>query len=140
MNGGRSWHYAHPDLDPEAASVGIQTTSTGAVALVSGEEAVRQALLLLLTTRPGERVMRPRYGCPLHRLVFMPADDTTAGLAMHYVREAVARFAPAVEVVDVDASVDATGPARLTVTLRYRLRGRVGHSEIGLDVPLTEGA
>ena len=60
-----------------------------ALATVEGDDAVRQAILLLLTTRPGERVMRRTYGSLLHRLVFAPNDDTTAGLAIHYVRQAL---------------------------------------------------
>ena len=56
--------------------------------------AVRQALFLLLSTTPGERLMRPGYGSRLHRLVFAPNDDTTAGLAIHYVRQAIAAGSP----------------------------------------------
>jgi len=83
----RAWRFLHPDFDPGAS--GLQLSPRGALALVEDEEAVRQALLLLLTTTPGERVMRPDYGCELARLVFAPNDDTTAGLAIHYVRRAV---------------------------------------------------
>ena len=50
--------------------VGISVTPAGGVAMVSDEAAVRQSIIMLLSTRPGERVMRPDYGCPLHRLVF----------------------------------------------------------------------
>jgi phage baseplate assembly protein W len=83
---------------------------------------VRQALLLLLTTRPGERVMRPDYGCELHRLVFSPNDDTTAGLAIHYVRRAIVRWEPRVEIVRIDAGRDPGEPGRLAIRLDYRLR------------------
>ena len=53
--------------------------------MIAGDAAIRQSIILLLTTTPGERVMRPDYGCPLHRLMFQPNDATTAGLAIHYV-------------------------------------------------------
>ena len=49
--------------------------------MVQYNDSIRQAILLLFSTRPGERVMRPDYGCDIHRLVFSPNDDTTAGLA-----------------------------------------------------------
>ena len=71
------------------------------------EASVRQAILLLLSTRPGERVMRPTYGCDLHRLVFSPNDDTTAGLAIHYVRQALERWEPRIEVIRLDAGREA---------------------------------
>ena len=62
--------------------------------MTSGPDAVRQSILLLLSTRPGERVMRPDNGCDLYRLAFAPSDDMTAGLAIHYVRQAVERWEP----------------------------------------------
>jgi len=46
----------------------------------------------------GERVLRPEYGCDLHRLVFSPNDATTAGLAVHYVRAALLRWEPRIEI------------------------------------------
>ena len=85
----RGFRFFHPDLDEPPA--GLRVGLNGAPELVDGVEAVRQAVLLLLSTRPGERVMRPDYGCDLHRVLFAPNDDTTAGLAIHYVRAAVAR-------------------------------------------------
>jgi uncharacterized protein len=121
------------------AGGGLAVTATGALATVSGDESIRQAILLLLTTAPGERLMRPEYGSHLHRLVFAPNDDTTAGLAIHYVKRAIERWEPRVEVLDVDATADHTNgagrgreassepalsqdPARLLISLRYRVR------------------
>jgi len=97
-------------------------TATGALATVNGDESIRQAILLLLTTAPGERLMRPEYGSQLHRLLFAPNDGTTAGLAIHYVRRAIERWEPRVEVLDVDATADPADPARLLISLRYRVR------------------
>ncbi len=101
---------------------GLQVSVRGGMAMVEGEEAIRQAIFLLLSTVPGERVMRPAYGCHLHRLVFAPNDDTTAGLAIHYVRSALARWEPRIEVVRLDASRSVEVPERLDLLLEYRLR------------------
>ncbi|GAB3271146.1 hypothetical protein GCM10027426_05970 [Microbacterium lacusdiani] len=87
-----------------------------------GADAVRQSLILLLSTVPGERVMRPDYGCELARLVFWPNDDTTAGLAIHYVRRAVERFEPRVVVLGLDAGAAPDAPDRLQVVLDYHPR------------------
>ena len=118
----RAWRFLHPDLDQVDDWPGLRVASTGGVDMVAGADAVRQSLLLLLSTIPGERVMRPDYGCPLHRLVFSPNDDTTAGLAIHSVRQAVERWEPRVEVIGVEADRDAEAPERLEVTLDYRVR------------------
>ncbi|MGK6320285.1 GPW/gp25 family protein [Sphingomonas sp. DT-204] len=101
---------------------GLTVTPTGRLAMVDDHEAVRQAILMLLTTTPGERVMLPDYGCPLHRLMFAPNDATTAGLAIHYVREAIRRWEPRVEIVRLDAGPDDDSAGRLLIELVYRLR------------------
>ncbi|HEU5217592.1 MAG TPA: GPW/gp25 family protein, partial [Gemmatimonadales bacterium] len=100
---------------------------------------VRQALLLLLLTRPGERVMRPTYGCELHKLMFWPNDDTTAGLAIHYVRQAIQRWEPRVDRVRVDAQRTPEDPSRLDIMLEYRVRSTGDEDRLSVQVGL-EGA
>ena len=85
-------------------------------------DSVRQAILLLLSTTPGERVMRPDYGCQLRRLVFSPNDETTAGLAIHYVRQALDLWEPRIEVLRLDAERNIEDPEELTISLEYRVR------------------
>ena len=114
--------FRHPDAGTGEEPAGLGLSARGGLALVGGDEAVRQSILMLLSTIPGERVMRPTYGCHLHRLVFWPNDDTTAGLAMHYVQQAVERFEPRVEVLRVDATRDPTRPERLNLVLAYKVR------------------
>ncbi|MCD1269541.1 hypothetical protein B5M43_011970 [Microbacterium sp. MEC084] len=114
------WRFAHPDSGRGPG--GLTIADTGRVELVRGADAVRQSLILLLSTVPGERVMRPDYGCELARLVFWPNDDTTAGLAIHYVRRAVERFEPRVVVLGLDAGPAPDAPDRLEVVLDYRPR------------------
>lgn len=118
---------------------GLTLTATGAIDTVSGDDAIRQALLVLLGTRRGERVMRPTYGSLLHRLVFAPNDDTTAGLAIHYVRQAVTRWERRVEILDVDAGPDPDGADRLVVVLRYRVRATQAVATLDVPVELDAG-
>ena len=81
--------------------------------------------------------MRPEYGSLLHRLVFAPNDDTTAGLAIHYVRQALARWEPRVEVLDVDAGADPDAPEQLVITLRYRVRASQAEATLTIPVELS---
>jgi phage baseplate assembly protein W len=118
----RAWRFVFPELQQEEQISGLGLTARGGAAMVDEADSVRQAILLLLATRPGERVMRPDYGCDLFKLVFAPGDNTTAGLAMHYVREALARWEPRIDIAELDASVDPERPGRLDIVLQYRLR------------------
>jgi phage baseplate assembly protein W len=93
--------------------------------------------MLLLGTVPGERLMRPDYGSHLHRLLFAPNDQTTAGLAIHYVRQALARWEPRVEVEEVDADPDPDVVSRLNIHLRYRVKQTLTVET--LDYPLALG-
>lgn len=115
---------------------GLVLTSSGTLAMVEDDQAVRQALLLLLSTTPGERVMRPGYGSRLHRLIFAPNDATTAGLAIHYVREAIRRWEPRIEVIDVDAGADPDDAWKLLIRLDYRVRASLTPGTLALSVDL----
>jgi phage baseplate assembly protein W len=112
----------HPDLDVSASGTGLPSTPAGRLVWAQGAQTVRQALLMLLSTRPGERVMRPDYGCDLHRLVFEPNDEATAGIAIYHVRRAIERWEPRVEIVVLDAGPDPEDPGRLEIVLEYRVR------------------
>jgi hypothetical protein len=123
----RAWRFAHPNLDP--GQPGLSTAHTGGIALADESESVRQAILLLLSTIPGERVMRSQYGCDLFRLVFSPNDDTTAGLAIHYVRQALDRWEPRIETTSLNAGRAASDPALLEIRVEYRIR-RTAHEDL----------
>lgn len=137
----RAWRFVLPsallsDPDRPWTSAGLQTAPTGRIDMVEEDASVRQAIMLLVSTTPGERVMRPAYGCDLRRLVFAPNDDTTAGLAIHYVRTAIERFEPRVEIVSLDAGRDPERPERLDIELEYRVRAtrRIDQLRLGFDL------
>lgn len=135
----RSLAFIHPDFDAHAGVPGLRLTPTGRLAVVTDAASVRQALLLLLSTRPGERINRPGYGCHLFRLVFAPADDTTAGLAIHYVARAVEQWEPRINVISLDAGRSPETPELLEVRLRYLVRTTQLEDEIAIAVPVASG-
>jgi len=104
--------------------------------MVEGDAAVRQAIFLLLSTTPGERVMRPDYGCELRRLLFSPNDNTTAGLAIHFVKQALQRWEPRVEVLKLDAVPNQDRPERLDILLEYRVRSTLEREQLSFPLNL----
>ncbi|HEX8369215.1 MAG TPA: GPW/gp25 family protein [Pyrinomonadaceae bacterium] len=117
----QAWKFIHPDLEAHEEFAGLSIAPTGGIEMVAERDSVRQAILLLLSTIPGERVMRPDYGCDLYRLIFSPNDDTTAGLAIHYVKQAIDRWEPRAKIEFLDAFPNAENRARLDISLEYRL-------------------
>jgi len=131
--------FIHPDFDAAAGVPGLRITPSGRLATVTDAASIRQALLLLLSTRPGERVNRPTYGCHLFRLAFAPADDTTAGLAIHYVARAVEQWERRITVLSLDASRSPEDPEVLEVRLKYRVRTTQLEDEIAIALPVESG-
>ena len=111
-----------PGSDVPDESTGLKINPTGGIATVDGVTSIRQAIGLLLSTTPGERVMRPDYGCYLGRLAFAPNDDTTAGLAIHYARQALERWEPRIRILKLQADPSPESPERLDIYLEYELR------------------
>lgn len=96
---------------------------TGQVRLTgSGEESIRQSIWTILGTAPGERVMRPDFGCGLHDLVFGPNSAGTAGAVAATVREALSLWEPRIDVLDVYAAPDPAQANLLLVEINYRVR------------------
>jgi phage baseplate assembly protein W len=119
----RAWQFTHPDFDIGGGSEpGLSISTTGGVQMTDGPASIRQAIFILLTTRPGERVMRPSYGCNLYRLAFSPNDNTTAGLVIHYVRRALERWEPRIEILRLDATPNPDVADQLDISLDYRIR------------------
>jgi phage baseplate assembly protein W len=93
----------------------------GGIALAEGEEEIRQAILLIVRTRRGARVMRPEFGCRIWELLFAPNDSATWTMAGHHVREALGWWEPRIEVDDVRASADPGNPAAVEIEVDYTI-------------------
>ncbi|GGQ82480.1 GPW/gp25 family protein [Couchioplanes azureus] len=101
----------------------LRTDATGSVALVRGEREIIESVRLILATAPGERPMRPEFGCAIHDLVFAPADAATAGRIAYEVRRSLERWEPRIDLTDVIVGFDAVEAGTLLIDIRYTLRG-----------------
>jgi uncharacterized protein len=84
----------------------------------AGAEKVRQAIWLILDTEPGERVMRPTFGCGLRRYLMKPNSAATRALIHHDVERALVEWEPRIELtgVSVDPGDD---PALVLIQVAY---------------------
>ena len=100
-------------------------SATGGVAMSSAEENIRQCISVILATRPGERQMLPDFGCRIHDLLFAPNTNATSAMIAHHVREALVKWEPRIEVLEVRAKPDQSGSVHVEVEYRIRATNQV---------------
>jgi phage baseplate assembly protein W len=101
-----------PEVDPQS----------GRIATIGGGDVVEQALRILLRTAPGERLMRPDYGCGLRRYLFEPNTATTRRLIQEEITQSIARYEDRVRVDAVEVTADDIDPAQVNIDVRYTLK------------------
>jgi uncharacterized protein len=100
----------------------LQVDRRGGIALARDETDIEQAIELILATAPGERPMRPEFGCGVHDFVFDSIDATTVGRMELAIRDALDRWEPRVVVETVEFNLDEVADGRLIIDIGYRVR------------------
>lgn len=100
----------------------LQFNPRGQIALALGERDIEQSIRIVLETVPGERVMRPEFGCQAKQLLFAPKNAATEGLLMRYVEEALTRWEPRIEVVSVIVQEDRGVDGAWLVEINYSIK------------------
>lgn len=91
------------------------------IALTEAERNIRQAIWVILATAPGERVMRPDFGCGIHRLVFAVNDANTIGQVKKETQRALTMWEPRIDLLDVTVEVRGKGEV-LLINIHYLVR------------------
>lgn len=97
--------------------------SINRLSISSYETLIEESIFIILRTSKGERVMRPKFGSELRKLVFEQNNSATAGLAIYMVQEAINTWEPRVELLSVDAKAE-TNPemdSLLVISVSYRV-------------------
>ncbi|MBK9749016.1 MAG: GPW/gp25 family protein [Chloroflexi bacterium] len=129
-----------PNLIGKGWTFPIRPNPEGKLSLVSGEEKIRQSLLLILSTAPGERKMYPEFGCGIHDLVFQPNTEMLHARVQNQVRDALIRYEPRIDVVDVRVEMPPEARNFLIVRIDYRIRTSNSFYNLVYPFFLTEGA
>ena len=85
---------------------------------VDGQEKVRESIWIILDTEPGERIMRPTFGCGLRRYLGQPNTVAVRALIGHDVEGALAAWEPRIQVSSVDV-VPGADPALVEIAISY---------------------
>ncbi|MFN2505989.1 MAG: GPW/gp25 family protein [Acidimicrobiales bacterium] len=100
----------------------LSVDHTGGIALVSGPEAIERAIMVVLSTAPGERVMRSEFGCAIWDLLFDPINLNTLGLMAESVRTALGQWEPRIDVENVSVEPDPAEAGKVLIGVDYRVR------------------
>ena len=94
----------------------------GRLQLAREDVSIRQSIQIILETAPGERVMRPDFGCGLHERVFAVNNSATRAAVSDDVREALLHWEPRIQVLDVTVTSGSAEEEVLNISIDYRVR------------------
>lgn len=100
----------------------LRVDASGSIALTDGSGDLDDAIRVVLLTAPGERLMRPQFGCRIWDLLFEPVTANLLGLVDRAVRDALAQWEPRIEVLDVTPRQDDDEPGLVLIDLTYRVK------------------
>jgi phage baseplate assembly protein W len=100
----------------------FRIASDGATAQVSSiEDHVRDELIQLLLTNPGERAFLPEFGAGVRRLVFQNADPTMAGMTKATITQAISRWlGNRITIEDLKVRIE---NEKIEIDLKYKIAG-----------------
>lgn len=91
------------------------------IELSSGNEDVEQSIRILLSTLPGERVMREDFGCDLSRYSFSSVNMGTITGIQESLSRSLNMYEKRIRVSSIYIDVDSENPERLSINLEYFL-------------------
>ena len=109
------------DLIGSGLSFPLQADQRGVLALAHGVTDIEQAIRLILGTAPGERPMRPEFGCTVHDFIFDTIDAELIGHMESAIHTALARWEPRIEVTSLEFDLGETESGTLLITIAYKV-------------------
>ena len=100
----------------------MQPDATGALAMAEEARDIEEAIRLILGTTPGERPMRPLFGCRIHHHIFDSVNAATTGTMAFEVERAIGMWEPRVHVRHVEVLVDDHEPSLLYIDVTYQIK------------------
>lgn len=133
----------YDEIEREYLGVGwafpLRLTVRGGIAMSQGEQDIREAIWIILSTAKGERVMRPDFGCGIQDLVFAPNNPSTRAQIGDEVRQALVTYEPRIEVLDVRVESVTEEQNKLLIRVDYRVRSTNTFGNLVYPFFLTEG-
>ncbi len=112
----------------------LQLNAQGGVAMSQGQMEIEQSIRIILETIPGERVMRPEFGCRAWELMFAPRNAATEAQLIEFVQEALRMWEPRIVVTAVEIARNSSYDDSVILTdIRYQVKNT--HDERSIVYP-----
>jgi len=105
---GRGWGYP------------LRTSPSGGIGMVDKDQELVESIRLILGTAPGERPMRPEFGCWIHSYVFSSPNLAVLSDMRKCVEEALKRWEPRIVLIGVDTIRDEADSSIIYIQVRFR--------------------
>lgn len=92
------------------------------VEMISEADDIRESLFILLSTKPGERVMLPNYGCDMKAMVFESVNESNINFMKNLIENAVLFYEPRITLEDVEFRFEDQLNGKLLIELIYTIR------------------
>lgn len=125
---GRGWSFP-PEFDPVSRSVKMLTD----------EKDIESSLEILLSTRLGERIMQPDYGCNLDEMVFEAMNLTMETWLKDLIENAILYFEPRIDLENIEMDKSSVNEGVLKIILYYTVRTTNSRYNYVFPFYLTEG-
>lgn len=107
--------------------------NTKAVTMLTDEADIKSSLEILLSTKIGERIMQPKYGCNMDELLFNPLNRTLKTFVSELIRTAILYHEPRIDVEKIDITQGDDLSGELLVLIDFKVRAT--NSRINMVYP-----
>jgi len=108
---GRGWSFP-PEFNVKAQSV----------EMTDKVDDIYKSLEILLSTRVGERIMQPKYGCNMDELIFESLDTATKTIVIDKIKTAILYFEPRIDVKKIDLNINNESEGIIILEIEYVVR------------------
>ncbi|MBQ9712706.1 MAG: GPW/gp25 family protein [Bacteroidales bacterium] len=105
-------------------------TKAGCVEMTSGTEEIEGSLAAIFSTRIGERLFRPDFGCDMEEYQFTPMDSSSASKLRRTIEKTVRKYEPRIDVVEVGLEGTDFQEGKLRISIKYTLKDSYDNDNI----------
>ena len=124
---GRGWNF------PPTFTKGI------GVEMLEGEDDIQSSLKILLSTRIGERIMEPEFGCNTDSMIFEIMNTGFQTFMQKQIKEAILLYEPRIDLQSVDLITQNDVDGLVLISVDYVVRTTNSRSNLIFPFYIKEG-